>query len=65
MSVHLQLGGGQAKLEGASARLYALQGEAACIAAMGETQARLAKTEDASEGVRSFVERRDPKFTGR
>jgi enoyl-CoA hydratase/carnithine racemase len=49
----------------ASARLYAQQGEAACIAAMGDTQRRLSKTEDAAEGVRSFIERRDPKFSGR
>jgi enoyl-CoA hydratase/carnithine racemase len=48
----------------ASARLYAQQGEAACIAAFGETQSRLAKSEDAAEGVRSFIERREPKFTG-
>ena len=49
----------------ASARLYAEQGEAACIAGFGPTQMGLAKTEDAAEGVRSFVERRDPKFAGR
>jgi enoyl-CoA hydratase/carnithine racemase len=49
----------------ASARLYAQEGEAACIAAFASTQAKLAATEDAAEGVRSFVERRDPVFTGR
>jgi len=49
----------------ASARLYAQQGEAACIAAMGATQARLAASEDAAEGVRSFIERREPVFQGR
>jgi enoyl-CoA hydratase/carnithine racemase len=49
----------------ASARLYAREGEASCIAAMGATQAKLAASEDAQEGVRSFIERRDPKFAGR
>jgi enoyl-CoA hydratase/carnithine racemase len=49
----------------ASARLYAQHGEAACIAALGPTQRVLAKSEDAAEGVRSFVERREPKFSGR
>ena len=49
----------------ASARLYAKEGEAACIAALGPAQRVLSKTEDAAEGVRSFVERREPKFTGR
>ena len=49
----------------ASARLYAREGEAACIAAFGPTQAKLATSEDAQEGVRSFIERRDPVFKGR
>ena len=38
------------------------------LAAMGEfveTQRRLSQTEDAAEGVRSFVEKRAAKFTGR
>jgi enoyl-CoA hydratase/carnithine racemase len=48
-----------------SARIYAEQGEKACIAAFGKTQERLANSEDAAEGVRSFVERREPKFSGK
>lgn len=47
-----------------AARVYLEQGERAAIATYGEVQQRLAKTADAAEGVRSFVERREPKFTG-
>jgi len=49
----------------ASSLLYAQEGERACIEALSETQSRLAKTEDADEGVAAFKERRDPVFKGR
>ena len=48
----------------ASSMRYVTEGEAATIAAFGPDQARLAATEDAEEGVRSFVERRKGNFTG-
>ncbi len=49
----------------ASARLYADKGEEACFSGFGALQRRLASSEDAEEGLRSFVERRDPSFNGR
>ncbi|HKA15147.1 MAG TPA: crotonase/enoyl-CoA hydratase family protein [Myxococcota bacterium] len=49
----------------ASSRRYLDHGFAATVAAFAADQAALAVTEDAREGVASFVERRDPKFTGR
>lgn len=49
----------------ASARQYADQGEEACWSSFREVQKRLANSEDAEEGVRSFKERRDPVFSGK
>ncbi len=48
-----------------SARLYADHGEEACWSRFAETQQELARSEDAAEGVRSFIERREPIFRGR
>lgn len=41
------------------------KGHTAAIAELGDLQARLLKTEDAAEGVRSFRERRAAAFNGR
>lgn len=49
----------------ASARLYADAGEEACRSQFAATQKRLANTADAEEGVRSFIERREPTFIGK
>jgi enoyl-CoA hydratase/carnithine racemase len=49
----------------ASSRRYLDHGFAATVAAFAADQAALANSEDAREGVASFVERRDPKFSGR
>lgn len=48
-----------------SVRLAVEQGPDASIAEFVERQALLAASEDAAEGVRSFVERRPANFTGR
>jgi enoyl-CoA hydratase/carnithine racemase len=49
----------------ASARRYVNEGVQACIAALNPVQAELIATEDAKEGVNSFIERRDAVFTGK
>ena len=59
----------QAPLAVIATRLNAVKavehGPAAATAEFVETQTRLANSEDAKEGVRSFVEKRAAKFTGR
>jgi enoyl-CoA hydratase/carnithine racemase len=49
----------------ASSRRYVEQGFGTAVAAFGPDQAALAASEDAREGVASFIERRDPRFVGR
>jgi enoyl-CoA hydratase/carnithine racemase len=48
----------------ASARLARDQGRDAAIAALMDTARPLFATEDSKEGIRSFLERREAKFTG-
>jgi enoyl-CoA hydratase len=59
----------QAPLAVVATRLNAVKavehGPLAAMAEFIDVQTRLANTEDAAEGVRSFVERRPAKFTGR
>lgn len=49
----------------ASARRYVNEGVEACIAAFAPVQAHLLASEDAQEGVQSFIERRDAVFKGK
>lgn len=48
-----------------SSRLSMLEGERAAVAPMFAGMAEVMQSEDAAEGVRSFVERRDAAFRGR
>ena len=45
--------------------IYATKGQEAAIAAMPHDRAMIVKTEDFTEGVRSFNERRDGVFRGK
>jgi len=49
----------------ANARLAAHEGPDAAILSLGSAMAALLATEDAKEGVRSFVEKREARFQGR
>ena len=49
----------------ASSRRYMLEGFDSAVAAMGPVQAELLASEDAAEGVQSFIERRAAQFKGR
>ena len=48
----------------ASSRRFAVDGQEAAVAEFQETQRRLANSDDANEGVQSFIERREPVFKG-
>jgi len=48
-----------------SSMTFIEEGEAAAFAELNDVQARLARTEDAAEGVQSFIERRAGNFKGR
>ena len=49
----------------AASRRYLTRGQEAAIAELGPTQARLAATDDFTEGIASFVEKRPARFEGR
>jgi len=49
----------------ASSRRFVEEGFDACVRAFGPTQKKLMASEDAKEGVQSFIERREARFTGR
>ena len=49
----------------ASSRRFVEEGFDAAVAALGPTQKALFASEDVKEGVQSFIERREAKFTGR
>ena len=48
----------------AASRRYLIEGQDAAIAAFAPTQAELSVTSDFAEGLASFVERREARFTG-
>ena len=49
----------------ASSIQYLVEGETATISGFAAAQQKLAQSEDAAEGLKSFVERREGNFTGK